>query len=53
MTELERIAARLETYRRYNRSVKGAKRYKRYEAKHPERAERWSPIMQAKARDKR
>lgn len=49
----ERDARRLERHRRYNRSRKGAARYRRYEAKHPERATRWSPLMLAKARDKR
>jgi hypothetical protein len=44
---------RLERHRRYNLSVKGQKRRQRYEAKHPERKERWSPIMLIKARDKR
>lgn len=39
---------RLERYRRYNRSAKGAKRYRAYEEKHPDRAARWSPIMLAK-----
>jgi hypothetical protein len=53
MTDLERIERRLDAHRRYNRSTKGAARYKRYEAKHPERATRWSPIMHVKARDKR
>ncbi len=44
---------RLARHARYNRSIKGAARYKRYEDKHPERKERWSPLMLQKARDKR
>jgi hypothetical protein len=47
----EREAARKEKYRRYNQSRKGAKRYKRYEEAHPERATRWSPVMLMRARD--
>jgi hypothetical protein len=43
-------ASRLERYRRYNSSVKGQRRHKRYEAKHPERKERWSAGMIAKGR---
>jgi hypothetical protein len=38
-----------ERHRRYNRSVKGQARYKRYEQKHPERKERWSEIMRVRA----
>jgi hypothetical protein len=47
--ERERISEtlRLERYRRYNRSAKGARRYKRYEEKHPERATKWPPILEA------
>ena len=30
---------------KYNRSAKGQVRNKRYEAAHPERKNRWSPIM--------
>ncbi len=41
---------RLEKHRKYNLSVKGQARYKRYEDKHPERRERWSPIMALRAR---
>jgi len=44
---------RLTRYRRYNDSTKGQERRKRYEAKHPERKERWSEIMRIKARDRR
>lgn len=36
--------------RRYEDSEKGQQRKKNYEAKHPERKERWSPLMEAKAR---
>lgn len=53
MTDEERREHRLDTYRKYNLSVKGAARRKRYDDLHPERAERWSPLMQMKARDKR
>lgn len=35
---------RLAKHRRYNSSVKGQARNLRYEAKHPERRVRWSPI---------
>jgi hypothetical protein len=35
---------RREWHRRYNVSAKGQARNKRYEAKHPERKIRWSPI---------
>jgi hypothetical protein len=35
---------RLAKHRRYNASVKGQRRNARYEAKHPERKVRWSPI---------
>src|SRR5580692_10391913 len=44
---------RKERHRRYNRSLKGQARSKKYEDRHPERRERWSPIMELKARDKR
>jgi hypothetical protein len=37
-------------HRRYNLTIKGAERYKRYEEKHPERKERWSKLMEAKAK---
>ena len=40
----DRAAKRREKYRRYNSSAKGQARNLRYEAKHPERAVRWSPI---------
>lgn len=53
MTEEERHSRRLETYRKYNLSKNGRDRYERYEKKHPERAERWSPIMQIRARQGR
>jgi hypothetical protein len=43
-------AARLDKYRRYNNSAKGQRRHKRYEARHPERKERWSAGMIAKGR---
>lgn len=48
-TEEERQAARRATYQRYNRSPKGSKRYKAYEAAHPERSTRWSPVMAIRA----
>ena len=35
---------RLEYHRRYNASSKGQARNARYEAKHPERKLRWSPV---------
>lgn len=41
---------RKERHRRYNRSAKGQARNKRYEAKHPERKQRWSPLMAIKAK---
>lgn len=41
MTEDERRANRLASHEKYNKSVKGQKRNKRYEAKHPERKLRW------------
>ena len=47
MTEEEK---RLEKYRRYNMSAKGRARREKYEKAHPERAERWAPIMLIKAR---
>jgi hypothetical protein len=49
VTPEERRKAR---YERYNRSTKGQARDKRYEAAHPERAQRWSPIMKLKARER-
>lgn len=52
MTEQERTRRRLEKYTKYNASVKGQARHKKYEAAHPERATRWSPIMIIKARDR-
>jgi hypothetical protein len=42
----------LARQRRYNQSVKGSRRYGKYEAKHPERRARWSAIMEIKARDR-
>jgi len=53
MTEEQRRVARLETYRRYNMSKKGRKRYKTYEDAHPERQTRWAPIMLLRARQGR
>jgi hypothetical protein len=44
---------RLERYRRYNQSKKGQARDKKYEDAHPERRERWAPIMILKARQGR
>ena len=41
---------RREQHRRYNQSLKGQARLKRYEDKHPERKERWSPVMRLRAR---
>lgn len=49
MNDTQRRQRRLDSYRRYNRSVKGAARYRRYEVKHPERALAWSPLMLAKS----
>ena len=44
MTETERRERYLDSQRKYNQSTKGAARYARYEAKHPERKEnRWEP----------
>lgn len=40
----------LERQRRYNNSIKGKERRDRYESAHPERKERWSVIMNIKAR---
>jgi hypothetical protein len=51
MTDEERKAARRAAYEKYNRSAKGAARYKRYEDAHPERAARWSLIMRLRAGD--
>ncbi|MEK7216825.1 MAG: hypothetical protein AAB289_14660, partial [Chloroflexota bacterium] len=48
MTTEEKRKRRNEQHRRYNRSEKGKRRYKRYEVKHPERAENWSSGMIAK-----
>jgi len=44
---------RLERYRRYNQSIKGQARDKKYEDAHPERKERWFPIILLKARQGR
>lgn len=38
---------------RYNGSAKGQARNRKYEDAHPERKERWSVIMEVKARDRR
>jgi len=47
MTAEERRARRLDTYARYNRSVKGQARNRRYEqAKRPDRP-RWEPMRNA------
>jgi hypothetical protein len=35
---------------RYNRSVKGQKRNRRYENKHPERKGRWAPLERTSRR---
>ena len=43
-------ARRKARHARYNASLKVKQRYQRYEAKHPERATRWSVIMHVKAR---
>ena len=44
MTDAERRERRLASHSKYNKSKKGAARYARYEAKHPERKEnRWEP----------
>lgn len=53
MTEEQRETERLEKYRRYNASSKGQARRKTYEDAHPERRERWSPIMLRRARGNR
>jgi hypothetical protein len=50
MATREQILAK---YARYNESPAGRARRKRYEDAHPERKERWSPIMAAKARDRK
>lgn len=50
MTDEERRQRTLEKYQRYNRSEKGAARYRRYEEAHPERATQWSELMRIKAR---
>jgi hypothetical protein len=50
MATREQILAK---YARYNASRKGQARKKKYEDAHPERKERWSPIMVAKAYDRR
>jgi len=44
---------RLARYRRYNQSKKGQARDKKYEDAHPERKDRWSPIMLIKGRQGR
>jgi len=38
---------RRESWRRYNTSVKGQLRNRRYEEKHPERKLRWEPARNA------
>lgn len=38
---------RRERHQRYNRSPKGIARNRRYEAKHPERRERWEAARNA------
>lgn len=44
LTQEQRRANRLATHRKYNQSIKGVKRYKKYEDAHPERSEnRWEP----------
>ena len=44
LTDEQRRANRLATYRKYNQGPKGVKRYKKYEDAHPERAgNRWEP----------
>jgi hypothetical protein len=47
MTSAEKRRA---SHRKYNQSVKGQARYQRYEAAHPERRERWSPLMVLRAK---
>jgi hypothetical protein len=49
LTDEQRRANRLETYRTYNQSRKGKARYDKYEAAHPERAVRWEPMRNALA----
>jgi hypothetical protein len=44
MTDEQRRANRLATYAKYNASLKGKRRYARYEDTHPERKDnRWEP----------
>ena len=44
LSDDQRRANQLESYRRYNSSHKGRARYARYESKHPERVKnRWEP----------
>jgi hypothetical protein len=45
--EEERRAWALEADRKYNGSVKGQRRNKRYEDAHPERRLRWEPARNA------
>jgi hypothetical protein len=47
--DARRRARRLAAHARYNASVKGAQRYARYEARHPERRGRWDVIMRLRA----
>lgn len=47
LTAEERKANKLESHRRYNSSVKGQRRNKRYEERHPERQGRWESARNA------
>jgi hypothetical protein len=47
-----RRLARLASWAKYNRSQKGSARYRKYEEANPERATRWSTLMEIKARDR-
>lgn len=47
LTPEQRKANKLESHRKYNGSVKGQRRNKRYEEKHPERQGRWESARNA------
>lgn len=44
---MTREEKRLARYAKYNASLKGQQRHKRYEAKHPERSKQWSANMES------
>ena len=52
MTAGELRERRLATHKKYNNSVKGQKRNKTYEDKHPERKLRWEAARDAKRSDR-